>query len=129
MKKDIDNSLYLSESLLNEMAENTSAQELTDNKAKRIFIIKNKMYVVCGFCSSGAKGIHWVNLQECVPINQFKGATHVYNERYDLVSNGVKERGDYEGQRFFFKNNPYVFIGKKKTVYPIQELEQLGLFS
>ncbi|MDH5828835.1 hypothetical protein [Sphingobacterium faecium] len=125
----IENRLYLSKPLLNEMAGNSSVQELTENKATKIFTIKNRMYVVVAFCSSGAKGIHWVNVQECIPFHQFKGTTHVYNERYDLARKGVKERGDYHGQLFSYKNKPYVFIGKMETVYPIQQAEQLDLFN
>ena len=120
--------LYLSESLINDLYNNSSAMELINNNVKKIIPIKGENYVCFGSCSTGISGVKWVHIQKCVAIEFFVGRTYDYKERGRLVDKGYIERGNYFGQKISYKGKEFVFVEEAITAYPVQQAEQLNLF-
>lgn len=123
----IGDKIYLSKSILDTMAQFCSAQELSKNKASKIFTIAGKMYLCVGVSSTGANGVNWINVRECVPFSLFKGKTYVYADRIYNKDQSSDSSGN--GQLFNFKGNTYVLLEHSKIFYPVLEPEQLTLFN
>lgn len=118
--------LFISETLLNKMANGNSCMDLPEGKAFELFTFHNKIYISVASCSSGKCGVHWVNAYECVLLENFKGDRFSYQEHYLLVNAGKKERG-YENVKFSFKGREWVIVNSQVSFFPTKEDKPIQL--
>lgn len=124
----MNNEIFLSKTLVQELEANNSCGRIIDNNVKKLFTINSKLFVCTASCSSGEKGIHYVKIQECVPINkENENLTLTYIERINLINEGKLELSYYR-QKFYYNNRYFMFLNNEITVYPLQETKQLTIF-
>lgn len=125
----MNNKHYIPYPVLEDFCIHSSVEELSNNKAKKLFTYANALYVITGFASSGATGYLWANACKVVPLKQYKGDLKPlnYNQSHIEVNAGLRDRG-YAAQLFTYEGKQYVTLGTDTTFYPTPEGTQTSLF-
>ena len=85
--------LYISQTLINSLANLNACMNLCTNNVQELFTYKNKMYIILGTVSSGFKGVFSVTTYECILLENFKGKAVSYAQHGFDVLDGTRERG------------------------------------
>jgi hypothetical protein len=119
--------LYISQTLINSLANLNACMNLCTNNVQELFTYKNKMYIILGTVSSGFKGVFSVTAYECILLENFNGKGVSYAQHGFDVMDGKRERG-YENVTFKNKKIDWVITGEAVEFLPIIEDKQLELF-
>lgn len=116
--------------LIENMVKKSSVSSFTERgEITDIVFYKNRPYIILGFCSSGDKGIHWVDAYGVEPLEYYEGPL-VPKERWEhsqLVLEGKRERG-YPGQIAKFIGTKYVITEEHLKFTPQETGVQLEMF-
>lgn len=119
--------LYISQTLINSLANLNACMNLCTNNVQELFTYKNKMYIILGTVSSGFKGVFSVTAYECILLENFSGEAVSYAQHGFDVLDGTRERG-YSNIIFKSKKVNWVITGESIEFLPIPKEEQLELF-
>ena len=119
--------IYISQNLLNSLADLNACMQLSTNNVLDLFTYKNKKFIIVGTVSSGSKGVHSVTAYECVLLENFIGEAVSYAQHGFDVLDGKSERG-YSNITLKNKKINWVITGEAVEFLPIEEDTQLELF-
>ena len=119
--------IYISQNLLNSLADLNACMQLSTNNVLELFTYKNKKFIIVGAISSGSKGVHSITAYECILLDNFKGEAVSYAQHGFDVLDGKSERG-YSNITFKNKKINWVITGDSFEFLPIEEDTQLVLF-
>ncbi|GLB51728.1 hypothetical protein NBRC110019_07670 [Neptunitalea chrysea] len=125
----MSNKHYIPYPVLENFCRHSSVEELSNNKAKKLFTYANALYVITGYASSGVSGYLWATACKVVPLKQYKGTLKPlnYNQSNIEVNEGLRDRG-YAAQLFTYGTEHYVTLGTDTIFYPTPEGTQTSMF-